>query len=464
MAARIALSLSLILVLLTPAAAGETRTLELPRAGLSLDVPSDWKIVQDGDAPLELRDGNCVVRIRPYESGAPQPPTRRWSKLETPGDISHHCNAWIGRDGVSVLEVVAKMPEEYDRQVVDALLDSIDTTPYLYPTRYVDWNAGWTLTLPDGWERKVEVDGDVLQFEAQDRTARLWVEDLQRVMKAAGGSEETPRDLDTWADFAWKEGLLRLQQVEGVTSEEAPVVETIARGDLEGRRMHLGVDLDGAGKPRAWMHVLVLDGYRVLAYVRGSTDEAATALREAVDSFRRGTHPGPRVSATEPTDRFPGDKGPAVVFSLPAGWKTTPGTNAMRLAQVEMGDVEGVEAVVFFFGPGSGGAVDDNMARWRKQMGNEDGGTVEVHEPVEGVKITLLDVTGTYQTSSMNPHGADPHGNPHGGGGSSDSRMLGAVIEVPGGPLFVKVVGPEDAMADLVGDVTTWLLSFRPVL
>ena len=77
----------------------------------------------------------------------------------------------------------------------------------------------------------------------------------------------------------------------------------------------------------------------------------------------------------------------------------TPGTNSMRLAQVVPPDVEGVEAVVFFFGVGGGGALDSNLERWRGQMEGDDEGTVDTYEPAEDVKITLLDVTGADATS-----------------------------------------------------------------
>lgn len=457
---RTSLALSLVLCLAALAPAAETRTIELPRAGLSVDVPADWTVEQYGDALLELRSGESVLWIRTYDSPAPQEPVRFWGTKMGEGTEHLRCMARIGRDGVSVFEAEAHVPAETGKGAVDALLDSIDTTPYQYATRHVDWNDGWTLTLPEAWDRKSEARKGVVSFEAEDHSSRLWVEDLPGLMTFTGGSAEAERDLDAWADFAWKEGLKRLQEVEGVKSEAAPTIETLKVGDTEGRRMHLGLEPDADGKPQAWMHVLVLGGYRVLVTTRGTDDAGRAALQETLGSFRLGTHPGPRASAAKPTDRFPGDKGPAVVFALPEGWAVTAGTNSMRLAQVVVPDVEGVETVVFFFGVGGGGSIDGNLDRWRGQMQGDDEGTVETHEPAEGVKITLLDVTGAYASSQMNPHGRDPHGG--GEEDRGDSRMLGAIVEVPGGPLFIKVIGPADVVADLKTAVTTWLLSFRP--
>ncbi len=457
-------ALCLALLLGGLALASETRTIELPRVGLSLEVPADWTVEQYGDALLEFRSGELVVWVRPCDAPDAKKPMRTWTE---PPEGGARCVARVARDGVSVFEVEASLPDAGQLGVVDALLDSMDTTPYLHATRHVDWRDGWTLTLPEGWERKAESGAGVARFDAQDGASRLWVENLAGLMKAAGGVEDAPRDLDAWAEFAWKEGLERLQKREGLTSEKGPTIEKLKIGDAEGRRMHLGLDLDAddEGRPRAWMHVLVLGGYRVLAYARGPGGEVDFPTREALESFRLGTHPGPRVSTAAPTDRFPGDKGPAVVFRLPEGWSVTPGTNEMRLAQVVMSGVEGVEAVVYFFGAGRGGEVEDNLERWRGQMQGDDEGTVETQEPVEGVKITLLDVTGAYATSRMNPHGRDPHGgNPHGGGDADHGgfRMLGGIVEIPGGPLFLKLVGPDEVVAAQKKAVTTWLLSFRP--
>lgn len=462
MHARTLLLVPFLLLLAVPAGAGEPRTIELPRQGLSVEVPADWTVVQPFDALVELRQGPHAVWIRRYESPAPQPPVRTWSPWEAGGAEGRQCLARIARDGTSVFEVEARVPDESGQEIVDALLDSIDTTPYAYATRYVDWAGGWTLTLPEAWKRMPAGKQTGVTFQATEGRAWIGVDDLATLMRASGGATDVRRDPDAWAEFAWQEALRRLQDAEGLTSEEPPVVETVKRGDAEGRRMHLGLDLDDEERPRAWLHVLVLDGMRVLAFVREDGGAAHDEVREAVDSFRRGTHPGPRAGGTAPTDRFPGHHGPDVVFALPEGWTTTPGTNRMRLAQVQMGEAEGIDAVVFFFGAGGGGAVDDNIARWRQQMGTEDGGTVTTHEPVEGVTITLLDVTGAYQTSSMNPHGPDPHGGDD--SGEAGTRMLGAVIELPGGPLFVKVTGPAEAVGAQADDVKRWLLSFRPVL
>src|SRR5262245_16493464 len=58
---------------------------------------------------------------------------------------------------------------------------------------------------------------------------------------------------------------------------------------------------------------------------------------------------------------------------------------------------------------------------------------------VNGLKVTLLDVSGTYTGSDM------------GGGGTSQSkpnyRMRAGVIDTPKGAYFIKLVGPEKTVA-----------------
>lgn len=443
-----------LLLFCAPVSAGETRTIELPRAGLSVDVPGDWTVVQYSPYVLELKSGPSIVWVEECEPTAEEQDARTWGERSEGG---LRCEALVARDGLNVFEVEARVADAAGRAVVDTLLDSMDTTPYLYATRHVDWTAGWTLTLPEGWVRPREIAAPAT-FHLADHTAQLEVERLSDVLKAAGGEAATPEDLDGWTDFAWREGLKRIQEAGGVSAEDAPTIETLSANGLPARRVHLGLDLDDKGKPRAWMHMFVSDGFRVLAWSKRATEETDAELRDAVNSFQLGTHPGPRAGTAEPTDRFPGEKGPSIVFALPEGWKVTPGTNSMRLAQVEI--AEDVEAVVFFFGAGGGGDLEANLDRWRGQMGNPDGGTVETHEPADGVKVTVLDVTGAYASSQMNPHGRDPHGGDD--SGSEDSRMLGAIVEIAGGPLFIKVVGPEDTVDGVADAVTGWLLSIRP--
>jgi len=454
---RVPLLLSVVFLLLALAApcarAEASDRVDLPRAGLSVEIPPGWVVDLYGDALLEARMGESVLWIRTYDARGSRDAGRHWEEQD---DGSARCTALVERDGRVVFEVEVVLPP-FDsglRDVVDGILDTIDVRPYAYPARHVDARDGWTLTVPEGWSRVVGKER-VARFEAPGGACRLEVRRLEDLMRAAGGRPDEARDLDAWTGFAWKEGLERLQAERGAAAAGEPVIEAVTRDGADARRVRLGLDPDESGAPRAWMQVLVQQGWRVLA--SGSGDDAAASA--ALDSFVTARRPGPRLALGVPEDRLPGEGGPPVVFSLPAGWTLTPSTNRMRRAQFRLPGLD-AEGVVYYFGPGMGGGVDDNLERWRGQMRGEDEGRREVFEPAEGVKVTVLDVTGAYTSSTMNPHGANPHGD--GGGAHGGFRMLAAVIEVPEGPLFVKLVGPDEDVARAADEVRTWLVSFRP--
>ncbi len=150
---------------------------------------------------------------------------------------------------------------------------------------------------------------------------------------------------------------------------------------------------------------------------------------------------GPISSREEAVPSAPaGGEGANLDFTLPAGWQSEPPTSGMRLAQASIPDTKGLgQLAVFYFGPGGGGGVDANIERWIGQM-EPDQGTQpsrQTFETDKGYRVTWVDVTGTLLPSTMGtgPTSAQP-----------DSRLLGAVVEGPGGPWFFKATGPKDAL------------------
>ncbi len=130
-------------------------------------------------------------------------------------------------------------------------------------------------------------------------------------------------------------------------------------------------------------------------------------------------------------------------FSHPSEWTRVPAPSDMRAAQFRVpkagGDAEDAEAVLFFFGEGKGGGVQETLDRWYGQMTQPDGkpskdaGTVVI-KTIKTVKVTALDLPGTYK--GMPAPGAPATA-------KSGYRLLAAVIEGPGGPWFLRVVGPD---------------------
>jgi hypothetical protein len=135
-------------------------------------------------------------------------------------------------------------------------------------------------------------------------------------------------------------------------------------------------------------------------------------------------------------------------FTAPDGWRQTPGSSSMRVAEFTLpraaGDAEDAQLVVYYFG-GSGGSVDANITRWVAQMQQPDGTPIadakRVSRTVNGLAVTLVDVAGTYVAETA-PGAAARHNKPH-------FRLRAGVIDTPNGPYFIKLTGPEKT-------VTTW--------
>jgi hypothetical protein len=137
----------------------------------------------------------------------------------------------------------------------------------------------------------------------------------------------------------------------------------------------------------------------------------------------------------------PGD----LQFKAPDGWVSEPPSNNMRAAQYRLpgeGGAGEASLVVFFFGTGQGGPVQANLDRWVGQMQQPDGSPSKDKARTEkltvnGMNVTLLDVTGSYTDSGM-------------GGGSpqkvQDARMRAAVYETAKGNYFVKLTGPRQTV------------------
>lgn len=136
-----------------------------------------------------------------------------------------------------------------------------------------------------------------------------------------------------------------------------------------------------------------------------------------------------------------------LTFTAPAGWTSIPSSSSMRVAQFQVpratGDTADAELIVYYFG-GSGGTVEANIERWLGQMQQPDGGSSSAvakreRRTVNGLKVTLVDVSGTY-IAEMTPGSGERHNSPN-------FRLRAAVIETANGPYFVKLTGPARTVA-----------------
>jgi hypothetical protein len=138
-------------------------------------------------------------------------------------------------------------------------------------------------------------------------------------------------------------------------------------------------------------------------------------------------------------------------FTLPVGWLIEPSLTPARAAQwlvpppaaanAAAGSIgpaaDGVQVVVFFFGPGIGGSAQENIAAWAGTIATPDGKPATATpqtRTIAGHKSTEVLFSGTY--SQVNPQpGLPPTSKP-------GYALLGAVVENPGGTIYWRVTGP----------------------
>lgn len=139
-------------------------------------------------------------------------------------------------------------------------------------------------------------------------------------------------------------------------------------------------------------------------------------------------------------------------IELPDSWVEEAPANSMRMLQARVpGDAGDGQLAVFYFGPGGGGGVEQNIERWLGQVQPADD-SQPVRDTFEsnGLKIHTVEAKGTITPSRMSMTAEAPEPQPN-------SMLLGAVVEGPGGPWFIKLTGPEatleaqrDAFFDMV--------------
>jgi hypothetical protein len=146
-----------------------------------------------------------------------------------------------------------------------------------------------------------------------------------------------------------------------------------------------------------------------------------------------------------------------VRWTPPPGWKNE-GARPMRIATYVLptGPNDKAECAVYFFGPGQGGTVDANIDRWKGQLLDAAGKPAKAQvdkKSIHGLPVTTIDSTGSY-TGMGGPMNASPtvHAN---------YRLLGAIVEGPGGNIFLKFTGPARQVAANQKNFEQMLSSFQ---
>lgn len=149
-------------------------------------------------------------------------------------------------------------------------------------------------------------------------------------------------------------------------------------------------------------------------------------------------------------------------YTVPEGWVAEKPTSSMRVAQYKLpkaaGDLEDANLVLYYFGQGQGGSTEANIDRWINQMQQPDGKPSKEKArsetmTVNGLKVTTVDVTGTY-SAEMTP-GSGSFSN------NANYRLRAAVVETPKGSYFAKLVGPEKTVAQWDQAFMSYVKSFE---
>jgi hypothetical protein len=132
-------------------------------------------------------------------------------------------------------------------------------------------------------------------------------------------------------------------------------------------------------------------------------------------------------------------------LQVPAGWTERPHTSPMRVAEFQLPAAGGGEAelIVYYFGAGGAGSVQDNVDRWLSQFKQPDGkasGDVAKVEKAQfaGQEASLVSVSGHYVAAAM--PGGEPVDKP-------DQALLAAVVGSPQGPYYFRLIGAQAVVA-----------------
>jgi hypothetical protein len=149
-------------------------------------------------------------------------------------------------------------------------------------------------------------------------------------------------------------------------------------------------------------------------------------------------------------------------FTIPYKWQSVPVENSNRAGQWHVPlphseSSEGAEVAVFFFGPGVGGGVKENITAWNGLVLDSQGNPAAAKVSTltaGGFKITVVSIFGTYEQLVTLP-GLPPLAKPKFG-------LLGAVVETPQGNIYWRLTGPETLVTATIPLFNKIVASVKP--
>lgn len=130
-----------------------------------------------------------------------------------------------------------------------------------------------------------------------------------------------------------------------------------------------------------------------------------------------------------------------------------------RIPKVQ-GDAHDAELIVYFFGQGGGGSVEDNIRRWKGMFLPPEGKTIDdvakvTKMKVGDVDVTYFDVQGTYKHKDrpFDPNAKEER--------RPDYRMVSVIFASKDGPFFLRFIGPAKMIGQHKKGFDEWLQAFR---
>ena len=174
---------------------------------------------------------------------------------------------------------------------------------------------------------------------------------------------------------------------------------------------------------------------------RGPETTPVPALEDA--SLPAGHPPVAGDSPVSPPDPMSGRGAQGIVWKTPAGWVEETPSNPMRRGQYRIpGPAGDAQLAISYFGAGQGGDPTANAQRWANQFKQPGGGDpLEVMKTqtldLKGTKVLLVETTGTYLNTAMNPSDV---------GEKPNYALLGAIVPGPDSNWFFKMTGPQETV------------------
>ncbi len=133
-------------------------------------------------------------------------------------------------------------------------------------------------------------------------------------------------------------------------------------------------------------------------------------------------------------------------------WRQT--TDALRSGEYTALDARVLVIVSYAEGSVPGG-IERAARSWSWQMRPPEAPAEFATRTVNGLAVATVDVAGRFDADGSDwGSGFDP---------MDGQRLLGAAVHGPRGPVYFKLVGPKDAVAELVDDFELWVDSLAPV-